>query len=321
MRTMVDFGYKLSSEEHGPNELVSQARRAEEAGFAFAAISDHFHPWIDAQGHSPFVWAVLGGIAQVTSRLEMLTGVTCPTVRLHPAIVAQAASTAALMFPDRFTLGVGSGENLNEHILGDRWPEVDVRLEMLEEAVEVIRLLWQGGLKSHHGRHYTVENARLYDLPQKPPPIAVAGSGESSVRLAARIGDGFVGLAPAEGLLEMFDDAGGAGRPRYAEATVCWAPDEDEARRTVHERWPIGGIKGQLSQELPNPSHFKQAAQMLDEDQTAATVACGPDPEVHINNARKFIEAGYDHIWFHQIGPDQDGFFVFYEQEVLPKLA
>jgi coenzyme F420-dependent glucose-6-phosphate dehydrogenase len=321
MGAMVEFGYKLSSEEHGPNDLVSYARRAEEVGFTFAAISDHYHPWIDSQGHSPFVWAVLGGVGQVTTRLQVLTGVTCPSVRIHPAIVAQAASTAALMLPGRFTLGVGSGENLNEHILADRWPEVDVRLEMLEEAVAVIRLLWEGGLRSHHGRHYTVENARLYDLPDQPPPIAVAGSGESSVKLAARIGDGFVGLAPVEGIVEMFEQDGGAGKPRYAEATVCWATDENDARRTVYEQWPIGGIKGQLSQELPNPSQFKQAAEMLDEDQTAATVACGPDPEVHVANARKFIEAGYDHVWFHQIGPDQEGFFRFYENEVLPKLA
>jgi G6PDH family F420-dependent oxidoreductase len=318
---MVDFGYKLSCEEHGPRELVDHARRAEAAGFSFAAISDHFHPWIDAQGHSPFVWTVLGAVAEATSRLEVLTGVTCPSVRLHPAIVAQAAATVASMLPGRFALGVGSGERLNEHILGDRWPEVDVRLDMLEEAVGVVRRLWSGGLQSHHGRHYTVENARIYDLPDAPPPILVAGSGPSSVELAGRIGDGFVGLAPAEGILEEFDQAGGAGKPRYAEVNVCWAPDEAAARRTVHEQWPVSGIKGQLMQELPNPSHFEQAAQMLDEEQTTEAVACGPDPDVHVEAARVFIDAGYDHVWFHQIGPDQAGFFRFYERQVLPKLA
>ncbi|CAN5592234.1 LLM class F420-dependent oxidoreductase [soil metagenome] len=318
---MVELGYKISSEEHGANDLVRYAARAEQAGFSFAAISDHFHPWIDEQGHAPFAWAVIGGIAQVTQRLGVLTGVTCPTIRTHPAIVAQAAATVATMLPGRFFFGVGSGENLNEHILGDRWPEVDVRLEMLEEAVEVIRLLWAGGLKSHHGRHYTVENARIYDLPDDPPPIMVAGSGAKSVELAGRIGDGFISLAPKEDILEGFDEAGGSGKPRYAEVTVCWAADEAEARRTVHERWPITGIKGQLSQELPLPSHFKQAAAMIDEDDTVATVACGPDPEAHISNAREFIDAGYTHIWFHQVGSDQEGFFRFYERDVLPELS
>jgi G6PDH family F420-dependent oxidoreductase len=264
---------------------------------------------------------VLGAVAEATSRLEVLTGVTCPSVRLHPAIVAQAAATVASMLPGRFALGVGSGERLNEHILGDRWPEVDVRLDMLEEAVGVVRRLWSGGLQSHHGRHYTVENARIYDLPDAPPPILVAGSGPSSVELAGRIGDGFVGLAPAEGILEEFDQAGGAGKPRYAEVNVCWAPDEAAARRTVHEQWPVSGIKGQLMQELPNSSHFEQAAQMLDEEQTTEAVACGPDPDVHVEAARVFIDAGYDHVWFHQIGPDQAGFFRFYERQVLPKLA
>src|SRR5918992_6392159 len=167
---MPEFGYKLSSEEHGPLDLIDNARRAEECGFSFLAISDHFHPWIKQQGHSPFVWGVIGGIAQATERIGVITGVTCPSFRMHPALVAHAAATAAVMLPGRFSLGVGSGENLNEHILGHRWPEVDVRLEMLEEAVTVMRALWDGGLTSHHGRHYTVENARLYDLPEEPLP-------------------------------------------------------------------------------------------------------------------------------------------------------
>jgi coenzyme F420-dependent glucose-6-phosphate dehydrogenase len=318
---VVDIGYKLSSEEHAPRDLVPLAARAEEVGFSFAAISDHFHPWIDHQGHSPFVWAVIGGISQATSKLQIVTGVTCPTVRIHPAIVAHAASTTAAMLPGRFLFGIGSGENLNEHVLADRWPEVDVRLEMLEEAVEVIRLLWGGGLKSHHGRYYTVENARLYDLPDEPPPILVAASGTSAAELAARIGDGLISLAPAPGLLDSYDEAGGKGKPRYAEVNVCWAADEDEAKQTAHSYWPIAAIKGQLSQELAVPSHFEQAAEMTDPDDVAETVACGPDPEKHIANAKKFIDAGYDHLWFHQVGPDQEGFFRFYEREVLPKLA
>ena len=317
---MVQLGYKLSSEEHGPRDLVRYARLAEDAGFDFAAISDHYHPWIDDQGHSPFVWSVIGGVAQATERLGVLTGVTCPTVRIHPAIVAQAAATAAVMLEGRFTLGVGSGENLNEHILGDRWPEVDVRLRMLEEAVDVMRSLWSGSLSSHHGRHYTVENARIFDVPDEPPPVAVAASGTKAVELAGRIGDGLVSLAPEEGIIERFDQAGGAGKPRYAEVGVCWHPDDKAARRMVYELWPVGGIKGQLSQELPLPSHFKQAASMIDEEDATANVPCGPDPEAHLESARQFIDAGYTHVWFHQIGPDQEGFFRFYEREIMPQL-
>jgi coenzyme F420-dependent glucose-6-phosphate dehydrogenase len=317
---VVEIGYKLSSEEHGPRELVRLAARAEDTGFSFAAISDHIHPWIDEQGHSPFVWGVIGGIAEATSEIEILTGVTCPTVRIHPAIIAHAAATAGVMLPGRFLLGLGSGENLNEHVLGDRWPEVAVRLEMLDEAVEVVRLLWEGGLKSHHGRHYTVENARLYDIPEEPPPVLIAASGASAVDLAGRIGDGLVSLAPVEGLLDRYDRAGGTGKPRYAEVTVCWGPDEEEAQRVAHRYWPVAAIKGQLSQELAVPSHFEQAAEMTRPEDVAATVACGPDPEKHIAGAQQFIDAGYDHIWFHQVGPDQEGFFDFYAKEVLPQL-
>ncbi|MDQ3985423.1 MAG: TIGR03557 family F420-dependent LLM class oxidoreductase [Actinomycetota bacterium] len=317
---MIKLGYKLSSEEHGPTELVGFAGRAEEAGFSFAAVSDHFHPWIDRQGHSPFVWAVLGGVAQVTERLEILTGVTCPTIRIHPAIVAQAAATAAVMLPGRFTLGVGSGENLNEHVVGARWPELDVRLEMLEEAMEVLRKLWSGGLQSFHGRHYTVENARLFDLPDASVPIAVAASGAKSAALAGRLGDAFIGLAPEEDLLEKFAEAGGRGKPRYAEINVCYAEDDAEARKTAFEWWPVTGVKGQLMQDLPLPSHFEAAAEMIHEEDALETVVTGADPEEHLAEIRKFADAGYDRIWVHQIGPDQEGFFNFYEKQVLPKI-
>ncbi len=318
---MTRFGYKLSSEEHGPNDLVTYARRAEEVGFSFAAISDHFHPWVSKQGHSPFVWGVLGGIAHQTRTIEVLTGVTCPTVRMHPAIVAHAAATAAVMLPGRFTLGVGSGENLNEHIIGSRWPEVAVRLEMLEEAVEVMRLLWAGGLKSHHGRHYTVENARLYDLPDESIPVAVAASGKKSARLAAKVGDGLVAVAPDPDLVEVFNEEAGSDKPRYAEVNVCWAPDESSARKTAYEWWPVAGFKGQLMQELALPSMFEAGAEMVDGAGAVKTIACGPDPDVHLGEIRKFIDAGYDHVFIHQIGPDQDGFFDFCGKEILPKLA
>lgn len=317
---MPSFGYKLSSEEHGPNDLVRQAQRAEEAGFEFAAISDHFHPWIDAQGSSPFVWGVLGGISQVTKDLGLLTGVTCPTIRIHPAIISQAAATAACMLPGRFALGVGSGEALNEHILGDRWPTAPERLEMLEEAIDVLRLLWEGEVTSHHGKHYVVENARIHDLPQDPIEVMVAASGRSAVELAGRVGDGLVSLAPSGDIIESFQSQGGAGKPAYAEVAVCYGEDEDEARELAFRQWPITGLAGQLNQELATPAMFEQAVSMTNVKDATSTVACGPDPDVHLEQISKFTEAGYSHIWIHQIGPDQDAFFDFYRDEVLPKL-
>ena len=317
---MTEFGYKLSSEEQSPRDLVKNAARAEQAGFSFAAISDHFHPWTGTQGHSPFVWAVLGGIASSTTDLKLLTGVTCPTIRIHPAIVAQAAATTALMLPGRFTLGVGTGENLNEHITGARWPSFDVRLEMLEEAIEVMRLLWRGKLKSHHGRHYTVENAKLYDVPEEPVPVAVAASGKKALGLASRVGDALVSVAPDEELAQTFKSKAGDGKPLYAEVNVCWAATAAAARKIAYEWWPVAGFKGQLMQELSMPSLFEAGAKMLKEDDVTETVACGPDPEKHVEEINKFVEAGYDHVFVHQIGPDQDGFFDFYERQILPEL-
>jgi coenzyme F420-dependent glucose-6-phosphate dehydrogenase len=317
---VIEYGYKLSSEEHSPRDLVDNARRAEEAGFSFAAISDHFHPWIDAQGHSPFVWPVIGAIAATTQRLKVLTGVTCPTVRMHPALVAQAAATSAAMMPGRFSLGLGSGENLNEHILGDHWPPVSVRLEMLEEAVGVIRSLWNGDLTTRYGRHYTVENARLFTLPDDDPPVLIAGSGDKSLDLAGRVGDGFIGLAPDEEMISKFAAAGGAGKPTYCEVNVCWAKTTADAVATTVEYWPVAGLKGQLMQELALPAHFEQAASVLSKEQITENVACGPDPEDHIESIRQFADAGYDHIWVHQIGPDQQGAIDFYADNVLPKL-
>jgi G6PDH family F420-dependent oxidoreductase len=317
---MNELGYALSSEEHRTADLVTNARRAEETGFGFAVISDHFHPWIDRQGHSPFVWTVLGALAQATERIEIGTGVTCPTVRIHPAIIAQAAATVADLLPGRFFLGVGSGENLNEHIVGARWPSVDVRLEMLEEAIDVIRTLWKGELTSHHGTHYTVENARIYTLPDELPPIHVAGAGAKSAELAGRLGDGYIGTTPEGDTIKAFETAGGRGKPRYGQLTVCWAEDEESARKTALEWWPNLAIPGQLGQELPLPSHFEQAAKLVRGDDMGV-IPLGPDPERHLTSIREYFDAGYDRVYVHQIGPDQDGFFSFYEREVLPKLG
>ena len=317
---MAEIGYALSSEEHRPSDLVANARAAEEAGFSFALISDHFHPWTDAQGQSGFVWSVIGGIAQATERLRLGTGVTCPTMRIHPAIIAHAAATCAALMPGRFFLGVGTGENLNEHILGEHWPAPDERLEMLEEAIEVIRLLWQGGEQTFRGEYYTVESARIYSLPEELPPIAVAAGKPLAAELAGRAGDAFVGTSPQAELIERFEQAGGRGKPRYGQITACWAQDEQEARRTAFEIWPNAAIKGDLSQELPLPAHFEQAAQMVTEDDVAETVVCGPDPEPYLEQIRQYADAGYDHIYLHQIGPDQQGFFRLYERELRPRL-
>jgi G6PDH family F420-dependent oxidoreductase len=317
---MTQFGYTLSSEEHGPRDLVANASRAEEAGFSFVSISDHYHPWVSAQGHSPFVWSVLGGVATSTTHLSVAVGVTCPIVRIHPAIVAQAAATTSLLLGDRFTLGVGTGEALNEHILGHRWPRPEVRLAMLEEAVDIIRRLWTGETVDHRGAFYEVENARLFDPPEVDVPIVVSGFGPASIELAARIGDGYWGHSPDAEAIERHRSAGGTG-PRYAQLNVCIGPDEAEARRTVHRIWPNAGVTGQLSQDLPTYSHFEDAAKMVTEDDAVASVPCGPDPGPVLESVKRFTEAGYDHLYFHQIGPDQEGFLRFFRDELAPSLA
>lgn len=318
---MTQLGYHLSSEEHGPADLVRHAKLAEDAAFDFALISDHFHPWTDSQGHSPFVWSVVGAIAATTSRIRLGTGVTCPTIRLHPAIVAQAAATAAALMPGRFFLGVGSGENLNEHVLGDRWPNAAVRLEMLEEAMVVMRLLWEGGFKNHRGRYYTVENARIYSLPVEPPPIYVAAAGAKAAALAGKAGDGLIATAPEASTVDAFTGAGGAAKPRLGMVHVCWAADERQARRTAHEIWPNAAIKGELGQELPLPRHFEQAAELVSEDDVADAVVCGPDPDRHAGAVRAYVDAGYDQVSIHQVGPDQEGFLRFWQSELRPRVS
>jgi G6PDH family F420-dependent oxidoreductase len=317
----MELGLSLSSELHGPQDLVSQARRAEEIGMSFAMISDHFHPWTDRQGQSPFVWSVIGGIAQVTSKIRLGTGVTCPLIRTHPAIIAHAAATSAVMMNGRFFLGVGTGENLNEHILGDHWPEVDVRLEMLEEAVEVIRLLWSGETVSHRGQFYMVENARIYTRPSEPVQIMVAASGKKSAKVAGQIGDGMVGTAPNADAIKTFESSGGRGKPRYGQMSVCYDADEKRARKLVREMWPTLGLGGELNQELKLPAHFQQATSKLREEDVADMTVCGPDPEAHVARIREYEKAGYDHIYVQQVGSDMEGFFRLYQREVLPRLA
>ena len=316
---MVSYGYTLSSEEHAPSDLVRNARRAEEAGFEFVSMSDHFHPWVGAQGHSPFVWSVLGAIAAATERVRVGVGVTCPMIRIHPAIIAQATATSALLFDDRFFFGVGTGEALNEHILGHRWPPADVRLAMLEESISIIRSLWTGETIDHRGDFYTVENAKLFDPPRENPPIIVSGFGPSAVTLAASIGDGYWGHAPDRDTVDLYRKEGGVG-PRYSQINLCWADTAGAARKTAHEIWPNGGMTGQLSQDLPTWTHFEQASAMVSEEEATKTIPCGPDPQGVIDVVRDYTDAGYDHLYFHQIGPDQEGFFRFWTESLEPML-
>lgn len=317
---MVEIGYKLSSEEHGPLDLVCYARQAEEASFSFASISDHYHPWIDAQGQSPFVWCTLGGISQVTSKMNITTGATCPTVRIHPAIIAQAAATSASMMPGRFTLALGSGENLNEHILGDRWPPAPIRIDMLEEAVDVIRLLWQGGMQDYHGYFYVVENAKIYTLPKELPSIIVAASGEIAAEAAGRIGDGLMTVGANKQIIEVFNESGGRGKPVYAECTVSWAKSENDAKRLAYEQWPTPANQGELGQELPVPQQFEALQKMVTPEDVVKNMAYGPDPQRYVDKVNEYVTAGVDHIVVHQIGQDQAGFIQFFAREVMPKL-
>jgi G6PDH family F420-dependent oxidoreductase len=311
------IGCFLSCEEFGPRELVAQARRAEAAGFHALWISDHYHPWNDEQGHSAFVWSVIGALSEATS-LPVTTGVTCPTVRIHPAVIAQAAATSAVMLEGRFNLGVGSGEALNEHILGTHWPEADVRLEMLEEAVGLMRTLWSGGQRSHRGRHYAVENARIYDLPHEPPPVLVSGFGPKAVRLAARIGDGFATTSPDKDAIGLYRSEGGTG-PVHAGTKVCFMADEAEARRTAHRLWPNEALPGELAQVLPTPAHFEQACELVEPEMLSTPV--GPDLDAHAESLQAYADAGVDELFVQQIGPEQGAFFETWAKEILPRFA
>ena len=310
-------GYFLSSEEFGPAELLHQAKLAEEAGFSGLWISDHFHPWVGAQGESPFVWSTIGALSQVTS-LPITTAVTCPTLRVHPAIIAQAAATSAVLTGGRFRLGVGTGEALNEHIFADHWPTADVRLEMLEEAVHVIRELWTGKQVEHYGEHYAVENARLFTLPDQPPEILVSGFGPKAIGVAAEIGDGYCIVGPAGDNVQQYRDQGGHGVVQSG-TKVCWGADEAECVRTAHRIWPNEALPGELAQILPTPAHFEQATELVTEDMIAESVVCGPDMDRHVAELQEFADAGIDEVYVQQIGGDHEGFFAAYREHVLPR--
>jgi len=313
---MTEFGYFLSAEELSPAELIRTAKVAEDAGFDRIWISDHYHPWLREQGESAFVWAVLGAIA-ATTKLKLTTAVTCPTDRIHPAILAQATATVASIAPGRFSFGVGSGERLNEHILGGTWPPAPVRLERLEEAIEVIRKLWSGETVTHRGTHYTVDAARIFSLPETPPPVLVSGFGPQATKLAARIGDGYINVQPDGDLVATYRNEGGKG-PTHGGMKICWAASADDAAKTAYRLWGHEAVGGQSAQELPSWVEFESLADAGSPEQIAETVPCGPDPERALKSVRQYIDAGYDEIYISQMGPDQEGGIKFLADEVLP---
>ena len=312
------IGYFLSTEEYSPAELVAQARAAEEAGFEKLWISDHFHPWNNEQGNSPLVWSVIGAISQVCT-LHVTTAVTCPTVRVHPAVVAQAAGTCAEMLEGRFTLGVGTGEALNESILGGPWPTLDVRLEMLEEAVEVMRRLWTGEVVSHRGTHYTVEHARVYNVPDTPPEVFVSAFGPKALDAAVRFGDGFITTQPDAEAVRTWKERTG-GKPTQAGAKVAYAPTADEGWEHAHRLWPNAGLPGEMSQVLPTPEHFEQASELVTPEMTRESVTAGNDPEQHLAQVQEYADAGFDELYVANMGPHHQEMIEFYGREVLPQL-
>ena len=316
----MQYGYKLSSEGFGPKELVRQAVLAEASGFDFVEISYNYNPRLDSQGHSPFAWTVLGAIAASTDSVGLATGVTCPTVRYHPAIVAQAAATLALVSDGRFTLGVGSGERLNEHVVGAGFPAVAERQAMLREALEIIRLLWQGGYQSYRGEYLDLEDARVFDLPDELPVIAVAAGGPDAAELAAELGDGMFGTEPKSELFDAYRGAGGSG-PTYGEVGLAWAETEEAAVRAAFEtsRWALTGWK--VMSELPNPANFEAASQVVKPEDVAASMPCGPDAAKHLETIREYEHVGYDHVVLTNNGPDPDGFMDFFARELKPALT
>jgi G6PDH family F420-dependent oxidoreductase len=315
---MTKFGYKLMTEEHGPKALVENAVRAEAAGFDFVSASDHFHPWLEAQGHAPFAWSVLGAIAQATDTIGISTGLTCPIIRYHPAIVAQAAATVALLSDNRFTLAVGAGERLNEHVTGARWPSIPERHAMLGEAIEIFRKLWQGGVQNYVGEYFTVDSARLYDLPDQPIPVVVGVSGPASVALAVEQGDGIMTTSPDAELVKGFK-RGGKNGPCYAEVTLAHAASEEEGRKLAHERFRFSAFDWSVNSELPDVSGFETASKYV-KPEDMKDIPAGPDPEVHLKAIRKYIDAGFDHIVLTGVGDDQAGFVRFFKDELRPGL-
>ncbi|GAA1756033.1 MULTISPECIES: TIGR03557 family F420-dependent LLM class oxidoreductase [Streptomonospora] len=315
----MQIGYKLFAEGYSPQEMVRQAERAEAAGFDFVEISDHYHPWLESHGHSGFAWSILAAIAARTRRIGLATGVTCPFIRYHPALVAQAAATTALLADGRFVLGLGAGEQLNEHVVGRPWPSVAERHAMLRESLQIIRLLWQGGYRSFEGEHLRLVDARVFDLPEDPPLIAVAAGGEAAASLAAEQGDALFATEPDHALTRAYRHAGGSG-PRYAEVPLSWAPDEETALKSAHRMFRFGVTGWKVQAELPNVANFEAATAHVREEDMASAFGYGPDPERHAAAVKQFADAGFDRLALVNAGPDPDGFFDFFAKELSGRL-
>ncbi|GAA3454175.1 MULTISPECIES: TIGR03557 family F420-dependent LLM class oxidoreductase [Dactylosporangium] len=310
------IGYFLSCEEYTPAQLIEQARLAQEAGFQGLWISDHYHPWNDEQGQSPFVWSMIGALSQVVT-IPVTTAVTCPIQRIHPAVVAQAAATSAVLHEGRFVLGVGTGEALNEHVIGARWPSAAERLEMLEESVEVMRKLWDGGFVNHRGQHYEVEQAQVYTRPSTPPKVYMSAFGPKALDLAGRIADGYILTMPDADLVKGFREAGGGDKPVQGGFKAAFAPTESEGVDIAHRLWPNAGLPGELSQVLPSPKHFEQASQLVTRDQVASAIACGPDPAKQAEQLKQYEDAGFDEVYVANIGPNYAELIDMYRKEFL----
>jgi G6PDH family F420-dependent oxidoreductase len=322
---MTNFGYTLMTEQNGPRHLVRFATGAEEAGFDFEVMSDHFSPWLSEQGHAPYAWSVLGAVAHATSRIDLMTYVTCPTMRYHPAVVAQKAATVQLLAEGRFTLGLGSGESLNEHVVGDGWPGVETRQEMLAEAVEIIRALHTGDLITYRGDHFDVDSARIWDLPDIPVELAVAVAGDRAIEHFAPLADHLVAVEPDAGLIESWNAVDGARRigPSGAKAIgqipICWDPDEKTAVTRAREqfRWFAGGWK--VNADLPTPAGFAAASQYVRPEDVAESIPCGPDLDRIVDAVKAFWEAGFTDVALVQVGGDSQDAFL--EQAARPLLG
>lgn len=314
------FGYKLMTEEHGPKALIENAVLAEAAGFDFVSISDHFHPWLQSQGHAPFAWSVLGAIAHATSRIGIATGLTCPIIRYHPVVMAQAAATLQVMSEGRFTFAIGAGERLNEHVGGARWPSIPERHAMLDEAIQIFRLLWSGGYHSWRGAHFVVDHAQIFELPETPPPVVIGVSGPASVALAVERADGIMVTEPIAELVEGFRK-GKADGPCYAEAVLAYAPSVRDGLEIAHRQFRFAGLGWAVNSELPTVEGFEAASKFMSPDDMADLVAAGPDVDTHLALIAKYADAGYDHIVLTCPGPDQAGFIRFFEEELKPRLA
>src|ERR1700738_5270900 len=319
---MTKFGYTMMTEQAAPDQLIRDLQHAERVGFDFSVTSDHFQPWLEEQGHSGYAWAILGAAAQATERIGLMTYVTCPTMRYHPAIVAQKAATIQILSGNRFRLGLGAGENLNEHVVGRGWPAVGKRHEMLSEAVDIIAALFEGdGRVNYRGRHFDVEQAWLWDLPGQRVPIGIAVSGPSSCELAGHQAEAMVAAEPKAELGEMFDAAGGTGKPRVGQIAISYDPDRATAVQRAHEQFRWFGLGWKVNADLPNPESFDSATQFVTPDQISEALSCGPDVEEHVEAIRPFLEAGFTEVALVQIGADvQEPFMHWAEEELLPAL-